>query len=54
MFDPRVHGNGPVLTSVTGNISDVDTRVIQTSQENPDKFPFNLDLNSGNGLGTGN
>ncbi|KAL9710229.1 hypothetical protein Ac2012v2_006525 [Leucoagaricus gongylophorus] len=53
MFDPRVHGNGPVLTSVTGNISDVDTRVIQTSQENPDKFPFNLDLNSGNGLGTG-
>jgi choline dehydrogenase len=53
MFDPNVHGNGPVSTSVTGNISDIDDRVIQTTQENPGMFPFNLDLNSGNGLGTG-
>ncbi|KIJ23404.1 GMC oxidoreductase [Sphaerobolus stellatus SS14] len=53
IFNPRVHGYGPVSTSLKGNISDLDTRVIQTIQENPGMFSFNLDLNSGSELGTG-
>jgi len=31
----------------------VDDRVIQTTQDLPEEFPFNLDLNSGSPLGIG-
>lgn len=31
----------------------VDNRVIQTTQDLPEEFPFNLDLNSGSPLGIG-
>ncbi|OJT08261.1 Pyranose dehydrogenase [Trametes pubescens] len=51
--DARVHGkSGPVLTSLPGNASVLDSRVIQTTSQ-LSEFPFNLDMNSGNPLGVG-
>ena len=48
-----VHGKtGPVLTSLPGNASILDSRVLQTTSELTE-FPFNLDMNSGNPLGVG-
>ncbi|KAJ7143312.1 aryl-alcohol oxidase-like protein [Mycena crocata] len=52
-FNPQVHGTGPVLTGLTPTVFETDRRVIQTTKDLPNKFPFNLDLNSGNGLGFG-
>ncbi|KAJ7173915.1 aryl-alcohol oxidase-like protein [Mycena crocata] len=52
-FNPKVHGTGPLLTGLTPTVFETDRRVIQTANENPTKFPFNLDLNSGDGLGFG-
>lgn len=52
-FDPRVHGHGPLKSSLTASPSGLDYRVLNTTAELPDEFPFNLDLNSGNGLGVG-
>ncbi|KAJ7173927.1 aryl-alcohol oxidase-like protein [Mycena crocata] len=52
-FNPRVHGDGPLLTGLTPTVFETDHRVIQTAKDNPTKFPFNLDLNSGDGLGFG-
>ncbi|KAM5541851.1 hypothetical protein V8D89_004580 [Ganoderma adspersum] len=52
-IDPAVHGKtGPVLTSLPGNASVLDSRVLQTTAELAE-FPFNLDMNSGNPLGVG-
>ncbi|TBU28262.1 aryl-alcohol oxidase-like protein [Dichomitus squalens] len=51
--DPAVHGKtGPVLTSLPGNASVLDSRVLQTTSE-LSEFPFNLDMNSGHPLGVG-
>ncbi|KAJ7456705.1 aryl-alcohol oxidase [Mycena latifolia] len=52
-FNPRVHGYGPLLTGLTPMVFESDRRVIQTTSDHGDKYPFNLDLNSGNGLGFG-
>ncbi|KAK0448895.1 aryl-alcohol oxidase [Desarmillaria tabescens] len=53
-FDPTVHNFGGV-NSVTlpGYPRAIDSRVIQTTKELPDEFPFNLDSNSGYHLGIG-
>ncbi|KAJ7231169.1 aryl-alcohol oxidase-like protein [Mycena haematopus] len=54
-FNPAVHGtDGPISVSLTGfSWSDFEQRVIQTTNELPDDFPFNLDMNSGKPLGIG-
>uniref|UniRef100_A0A5K1JX66 Glucose oxidase n=1 Tax=Ganoderma boninense TaxID=34458 RepID=A0A5K1JX66_9APHY len=53
-INPAVHGKtGPVLTSLPGNASVLDARVLQTTSELAAEFPFNLDMNSGNPLGVG-
>ncbi|KAJ7503275.1 aryl-alcohol oxidase-like protein, partial [Mycena galericulata] len=52
-FNPKVHGRGPLMSSLTANPSELDQRVIKTTAELGDEFPFNLDLNSGDGLGFG-
>ncbi|TFK32690.1 hypothetical protein BDQ12DRAFT_638418 [Crucibulum laeve] len=53
-YIPSVHGfKGPVAFSVTGNLSNIDDRVLATTQELSDQFPFNQDTNSGNLLGIG-
>ncbi|KAJ6540713.1 aryl-alcohol oxidase-like protein [Mycena capillaripes] len=52
-YNPRMHGNGPLLTGLTPTVFETDNRVIQTTKDHSDLYPFNLDLNSGNGLGFG-
>ncbi|KAF9264090.1 aryl-alcohol oxidase-like protein [Marasmius fiardii PR-910] len=53
-FDPKVHGfNGINTVSLTGFPWPIDGRVIQTTAQRPDQFPFNVDMNSGNELGFG-
>ncbi|KAJ7808645.1 alcohol oxidase [Mycena olivaceomarginata] len=52
-YDPRVHGNGPLLTGLTPTVFEADKRVFQMTEDLPNQYPFNLDLNSGNGLGFG-
>ncbi|KAK0493179.1 aryl-alcohol oxidase precursor [Armillaria luteobubalina] len=53
-FDPEVHGfDGINLVTLPGYPRTIDGRVIQTTGELPDDFPFNLDSNSGNHLGIG-
>ncbi|KAF8326779.1 aryl-alcohol oxidase-like protein [Amanita rubescens] len=52
-YNPAVHGTGPLLTSLPTNNSQLDFTVINTTQKLGNQFPFNLDLNSGNGLGVG-
>ncbi|KAK0479236.1 aryl-alcohol oxidase precursor [Armillaria novae-zelandiae] len=53
-FDPAVHSfNGINSVSLPGVPRDTDDRVIQTTLELPDEFPFNLDYNSGYHLGIG-
>ncbi|KAF7363021.1 Aryl-alcohol oxidase-like protein [Mycena venus] len=52
-FDPHVHGYGSLLTGLTPTVFEHDLRVIQTTSEHPDMYPFNLDVNSGDGLGFG-
>ncbi|KAJ7474300.1 aryl-alcohol oxidase-like protein, partial [Mycena latifolia] len=52
-YNPRVHGHGPLLSSLTADPWEIDRRVLQTSADHSDQYPFNLDLNSGNGLGVG-
>ncbi|KAJ7819584.1 aryl-alcohol oxidase-like protein [Mycena olivaceomarginata] len=52
-YDPHVHGNGPLLTGLTPTVFEADKRVIQMTEDLPNQYPFNLDLNSGNGLGFG-
>ncbi|KAG7089809.1 hypothetical protein E1B28_011458 [Marasmius oreades] len=51
--DPKFHGtSGPVLTSLPGNTSVLDSRILETTSQ-LSEFPFNLDMNSGNPLGIG-
>ncbi|KAJ6554875.1 alcohol oxidase [Mycena capillaripes] len=52
-YNPRVHGNGPLLTGLTPTVFETDNRVIKMTKTNGDEYPFNLDFNSGNGLGFG-
>ncbi|KAJ6600958.1 aryl-alcohol oxidase-like protein [Mycena vulgaris] len=52
-YDPRAHGHGPLMSSLTATPFELDRRVIQTTSDHGDEFPFNLDLNSGDGLGVG-
>ncbi|KAJ6509666.1 aryl-alcohol oxidase-like protein [Mycena vulgaris] len=54
-FNPAVHGkNGPISVSLNGfSWSEFEHRVIQTTKEMSDDFPFNLDMNSGQSLGVG-
>ncbi|KAJ7159446.1 aryl-alcohol oxidase-like protein [Mycena filopes] len=50
-YDPRVHGHGPLLSSLTATPFELDRRVMQTAAEHPETYRPNLDLNSGDGLG---
>ncbi|KAF7343125.1 GMC oxidoreductase [Mycena venus] len=54
-FNPAIHGkDGPISVSLTGYPwPEFQHRVIQTTKELPDDFPFNLDMNSGHPLGIG-
>ncbi|KAJ7474216.1 aryl-alcohol oxidase precursor [Mycena latifolia] len=54
-FDAALHGtDGPISVSLSGfSWSELEHRVIQTTKELPDDFPFNLDMNSGQPLGIG-
>ncbi|TDL28939.1 aryl-alcohol-oxidase from pleurotus Eryingii [Rickenella mellea] len=49
--DPAVHGNGPLEVSLSGLLTGIDFRVINTTKELGHEFPFNLDHNSGNTIG---
>ncbi|KAI0085562.1 aryl-alcohol oxidase-like protein [Irpex rosettiformis] len=52
--DIRVHGlHGPVHASVPAFLVSTDDRVISTTQQLPDEFPFNRDMNSGDPIGIG-
>ncbi|VDB95583.1 unnamed protein product [Peniophora sp. CBMAI 1063] len=50
-YDPAWYGDGPVLTSLPGWSSAIDERVIATTQELADEFPFNEEMNDGSPLG---
>ncbi|KAF7351779.1 hypothetical protein MSAN_01611300 [Mycena sanguinolenta] len=52
-YNPAVHGtDGPIQVSISGfSWSEFEQHVIQTTNELPDDFPFNLDMNSGKPLG---
>ena len=53
-YNPAVHGtSGPLKTSLPGNAWPIDQLVLNTTQELPEQFPFNLDYNAGNTLGVG-
>ncbi|KAG6867838.1 hypothetical protein C0993_010411 [Termitomyces sp. T159_Od127] len=53
-FNPDVHGfNGINAVSLSGFPHSIDSRVIQTTSQLSEEFPFNLDTNSGNPLGVG-
>ncbi|KAJ7489567.1 alcohol oxidase [Mycena latifolia] len=53
-FDPAVHSTrGVTSVSLESYRWPVSTRVMQTTKELPDEFPFNLDMNSGSPLGVG-
>ncbi|KZV68633.1 GMC oxidoreductase [Peniophora sp. CONT] len=51
---PRIHGHsGPLGISVQGWPDQLIPRILATTQELSDEFPFNEDMNSGNPLGVG-
>lgn len=54
-YDPSVHhSDGMTFVSLPSFAAPaVDSRVLQTSQDMADEFPFNLDLNDGKPLGIG-
>ncbi|KAJ7489582.1 aryl-alcohol oxidase [Mycena latifolia] len=53
-FNPSVHSiHGINSVSLSGFQWPVGRRIIQATQELPDEFPFNLDMNSGKPLGVG-
>ncbi|KAK7052417.1 pyranose dehydrogenase 3 [Favolaschia claudopus] len=53
-YNPRVHSStGKTGVSLPGYRWPVGSRVMQTTKELSDDFPFNLDYNSGNPLGVG-
>ncbi|KAK0482221.1 aryl-alcohol-oxidase from pleurotus Eryingii [Armillaria novae-zelandiae] len=51
--DPDAHGYGPIEVSVPGYPTEIDDRVILSSQEPGDEFLFNLDLQGGTTVGFG-
>jgi len=52
-YNPAVHSTSGINSvSLNGYPSDLDSRVIKTTQE-MDEFPYNLDMNSGEQLGIG-
>ncbi|KAF7368045.1 GMC oxidoreductase [Mycena sanguinolenta] len=54
-YNPAVHGtDGPIQVSISGfSWSEFEQHVIQTTEQLPHDFPFNLDMNSGKPLGIG-
>ncbi|KAM5534951.1 hypothetical protein V8D89_011324 [Ganoderma adspersum] len=50
-FDPAIHKNGVVPLSLEGCPLEISPRVMNTTQELPGQFPFNLDYNSGDTVG---
>ncbi|KAM6491309.1 aryl-alcohol oxidase-like protein [Amanita muscaria] len=52
-YNSSVHGYGPLLSSLPVNNSILDSVVINSSQQLYQQYPFNLDFNSGHGLGIG-
>ncbi|KAJ7151772.1 aryl-alcohol oxidase [Mycena crocata] len=53
-FNPTVHSTkGMTSVSLAGYRWPAGNRVIQTTQQMPDEWPFNLDMNSGSPLGVG-
>jgi hypothetical protein len=53
-FDPLVHStHGINSVSLAGFPHPIDSRVIRTTEELSDEFPFNLDMNSGDHIGVG-
>ncbi|VDC07368.1 unnamed protein product [Peniophora sp. CBMAI 1063] len=50
-FDPTWHGDGPLLTSLSGWSSPIDSRVIATTQELAGEFPFHKEMNDGHPCG---
>ncbi|PBK92975.1 aryl-alcohol oxidase-like protein [Armillaria gallica] len=51
-YIPSIHGtDGPLSTSIYGYAADIDDRVIATTSELSEEFPWNPDYNSGNMLG---
>ncbi|KAF9451443.1 GMC oxidoreductase [Macrolepiota fuliginosa MF-IS2] len=54
-FDPSLHSTSGINSVSLAGFPrpNIDPRIIQTTQELPDEFPFNEDMNSGNHLGVG-
>lgn len=53
-YIPSAHStSGPVLVSLPGSPVPLDSRVIATTKEFPDEFPFQEDANAGNTIGVG-
>ena len=53
-FNPAVHGfHGINGVSLTGDVPAVLARIVETTRELPEDFPFNLDYNSGRPIGVG-
>ncbi|KAI0720530.1 alcohol oxidase [Cerioporus squamosus] len=52
-FDPSVHDHGLLPVSLPGFPIPTDGRIIATTTELPEQFPFNLDYNSGDTVGVG-
>ncbi|THH09111.1 hypothetical protein EW146_g8785 [Bondarzewia mesenterica] len=52
-FNPAWHGSGPLVTSLPGNPTELDPRILATTMELSSEFPFNEEMNSGRPLGIG-
>ncbi|KAJ7058084.1 aryl-alcohol-oxidase from pleurotus Eryingii [Mycena amicta] len=53
-YNPVVHGNGPLLSSLTAMPNELDSRVLKAATELKGEFgPYVLDFNGGIGLGVG-
>jgi choline dehydrogenase-like flavoprotein len=54
-FLPNLHPNSkaPIGTSLLNFPISITSRILQTLQQIPSQFPFNLDMNSGSPLGFG-
>jgi len=53
-FNPSVHGfTGMTSVSLANSSHEIDAKVIQTTSEMSEAFPFNRDMNSGRHLGVG-
>lgn len=53
-YDPSAHGTkGFIGVSVPGAPRGIDDRVMATTKELPEEFPFQKDMNAGNQVGVG-